>query len=151
MIEMMRNKIIKYSTNTTQPPTNPHSSERMLKIKSVLCWGKNRRWLWIPCKNPCPSILPEPMGTHRCRRMGSLDKRTLHMWWDRPQKNASWLHWRYCRKRLLPLYGRLLRQQSGDRYQVRANRKRNRSSRRWFLNTWITITRCSKSNLVQQI
>ena len=31
-----------YSPKTTKPPMKPHSSERILKMKSVLCCGRNR-------------------------------------------------------------------------------------------------------------
>jgi hypothetical protein len=35
-------RIINIKTNTVAPPIKPHSSERILKIKSVLCCGRNR-------------------------------------------------------------------------------------------------------------
>ena len=38
-------KIHKYNKKITHPPAKPNSSEKMLKIKSVLCCGKNRKWL----------------------------------------------------------------------------------------------------------
>ena len=52
----------KYNTKTPSPPKKPASSERMLKMKSVLCSGRNRKWLCVPRKNPLPKSPPAPMA-----------------------------------------------------------------------------------------
>ena len=48
---------------TKAAPTKPNSSPRIAKMKSVCCAGKNRSWVWVPCKSPLPNNPPEPMAT----------------------------------------------------------------------------------------
>jgi hypothetical protein len=42
MVSTRRKETREYKKKTTRPPKNPHSSEKMEKMKSVLCWGRKR-------------------------------------------------------------------------------------------------------------
>ena len=47
---------------TATAPTNPHSSEITEKMKSVCCWGRKFRPLWVPWRKPLPARPPEPIA-----------------------------------------------------------------------------------------
>ena len=52
--------ITKYNANTTTTPTNPCSSAKAEKMKSVCGTGRKRSWVWVPLVTPFPNIPPAP-------------------------------------------------------------------------------------------
>ena len=58
--------IKKYKINTDKEPTKPISSEIKVNTKSVCFSGKKSNLLWLPVKNPFPSIPPEPIAIFDC-------------------------------------------------------------------------------------
>ena len=47
---------------TDADPKKPHSSEMVVKIKSVSCSGTNFPLVWVPFKNPLPKNPPDPIA-----------------------------------------------------------------------------------------
>ena len=59
--EAMQKKIISRDIASKEiPPTNPNSSAKVVKIKSVCFSGRKFRRLWGPCINPRPVHPPDP-------------------------------------------------------------------------------------------
>ena len=52
----------KYMHIMITTPTNPNSSARIEKIKSVVLSGRKSSWPWLPFSQPFPNKPPEPMA-----------------------------------------------------------------------------------------
>ena len=55
------------SRKTTMPPTNPSSSSRTAKAKSVDWTGRKSELDWLPLVSPFPKIPPDPTAIWDCR------------------------------------------------------------------------------------
>src|SRR5260370_25647770 len=56
----------RYNVNTTLTPTEPHSSPRTEKMKSVCRAGRYSRLTCVPCRNPLPVMPPDPLAIFAC-------------------------------------------------------------------------------------
>src|SRR6056297_227602 len=65
-VEMQKSRISAYRSNREKPPTNPNSSAKVVKMKSVCFSGRKFNRDCVPCMKPLPVHPPDPSAILDC-------------------------------------------------------------------------------------